>query len=148
MFAGCLIGFWGKLAVTFFGLNRIKFICFRSWFIGFDSALKISLSKYHVYVLNCQFLWWFGCSGFQRLSRFSIWVLIKFSGLRLFFAPPKGGFLNPISTNCVKRLTSNSSGLLTLRDFSLNWVLVFTAQWFKLSVLRYQPLNWALCLIK
>ncbi|EHH1246914.1 hypothetical protein J7H98_004535 [Vibrio parahaemolyticus] len=57
---------------------------------------------------------------------------------------PKGGFLNPISTNCVKRLTSNSSGLLTLRDFSLNWVLVFKAQWFELGVLRYQPLNWAL----
>lgn len=58
---------------------------------------------------------------------------------------PKGGFLNPISTNCVKRLTSNSSGLLTLRDFSLNLVLVFKAQWFGLGVLHYQPLNWALC---
>ncbi len=45
----------------------------------------------------------------------------------------------------MKRLTSNSSGLLTLRDFGLNLVLVFTAQWFGLGVLRYQPLNWALC---
>ncbi|EPZ2383023.1 hypothetical protein ACXLPV_004823 [Vibrio parahaemolyticus] len=95
-------------------------------------------------MLNRQLLWWFGCSGFQKLSRFSIWVLIKFSGLRLFFALSKGGFLNPISTNCVKRLTSNSSGLLTLRDFGLNLVSMFTAQWFELGVLRYQPLNWAL----
>ena len=44
----------------------------------------------------------------------------------------------------MKRLTSNSSGLLTLRDFSLNLFLVFKAQWFELGVLRYQPLNWAL----
>ncbi|HAS8556526.1 TPA: hypothetical protein I7776_21150 [Vibrio vulnificus] len=44
----------------------------------------------------------------------------------------------------MKRLTSNSSGLLTLRDFSLNWVSAFKAQWFELGVLRYQPLNWAL----
>ncbi|WP_229652749.1 hypothetical protein, partial [Vibrio parahaemolyticus] len=83
-FAGCLIGFSGRLVVILFGSNRFKFICFRSWFIGLDFALNISLSKYHVYVLNCQFLWWFGYSGFQRLSRFSIWVLIKFSGLRTF----------------------------------------------------------------
>ncbi|ODY17591.1 hypothetical protein BBM16_10190 [Vibrio parahaemolyticus] len=62
----------------------------------------------------------------------------------LFYLFPKSGFLNPISIICVKRLTSNSSGLLTLRDFSLNLVLVFTAQWFELGVLRYQPLNWAL----
>jgi len=64
--------------------------------------------------------------------------------LTSIFALPKGSFLNPISANCVKRLTSNSSGLLTLGDFSLNLILVFTAQWFGLSVLRYQPLNWAL----
>ncbi|EXJ40225.1 hypothetical protein D047_5002 [Vibrio parahaemolyticus VPTS-2010_2] len=82
MFAGCLIEFLGRLVVILFGSSRFEFICFRSWFIGFDFALKISLSKFHVYVLNCQFLWWFGCSGFQRLSRFSIWVLFKFSGLR------------------------------------------------------------------
>ncbi|MDW1987763.1 hypothetical protein R7Q46_25590, partial [Vibrio sp. 811] len=37
------------------------------------------------------FLWCFGCSGLQRLSRFSIGVLIKFSGLRVFLFP-KGWF--------------------------------------------------------
>ncbi|WP_219582501.1 hypothetical protein, partial [Vibrio parahaemolyticus] len=48
----------------------------------------------------------FGCSGFQKPSRFSIWVLIKFSGLHVFLFP-KGGFLNPILTICVKRLTKH-----------------------------------------
>ncbi|ARN66063.1 hypothetical protein D3N24_21235 [Vibrio vulnificus] len=38
-----------------------------------------------MYALICQFLWCFGCSGFQMLSRFSIWVLSKFSGLRVCF---------------------------------------------------------------
>ena len=76
-------------------------------------------------------------SGFNQIQWFTL--------VDLF---PKSGFLNPISTICVKRLTSNSSGLLTLRDFSLNWVSVFTAQWFELGVLRYQPLNWALGAVK
>ncbi|OQU16622.1 hypothetical protein EM47_024020 [Vibrio parahaemolyticus] len=70
------------MVVILFGSNRFKSICFGSWFIGFDFALKVSLSKFHVDVLKSQFLWWFGCSGFQKLSRFSIWVLFKLSGLR------------------------------------------------------------------
>ena len=82
--------------------------------------------------------------GFRGLAALAFWFISN-SVVYVDFYFSKGGFLNSISTICVKRLTSNSSGLLTLRDFSLNWVSVFTAQWFELGVLRYQPLNWALC---
>ncbi len=105
-FAGCLIRFSGWFVVSFFGSNRFKFVCLRNRFICWNFVPIVSLSKFHFYVLNCQFLWCFGCSGFQKLSRFSLWVLAKFSGLRAFFFL-KGGFLNPILTICVKRLTKH-----------------------------------------
>ncbi|MEJ3630449.1 hypothetical protein, partial [Vibrio vulnificus] len=105
-FAGCLIEFLGRLVVILFGSNCFDLVCLRSQFVSWNSALEISLSKLHFYVLKSQFLWWFGCSGFQKLSRFSIWVVIKFNGLRALIFP-QGGFLNPISTNCVKRLTKH-----------------------------------------
>ncbi|TBT60570.1 hypothetical protein D5E72_26025 [Vibrio parahaemolyticus] len=34
--------------------------------------------------MKSQFLWCFGCSGFQRLSRFSIQVFLNFSELLKF----------------------------------------------------------------
>ncbi len=85
-----------------------------------------------MYALICQFLWCFGCSGFQRLSRFSIWVVIKFSGLRVVVFP-KGGFPVLILTICVKRLTKHLRVTLNAW-FSLNLALVFKVQWFRLGV--------------
>ncbi|TOM29240.1 hypothetical protein CGH80_23505 [Vibrio parahaemolyticus] len=81
-------------------------------------------------MLICQFLWCFGCSGFQRLSRFSIWVLIKFSGLRVFLFP-KGWFSNPILTICVKRLTKHLRVIPNAWHFGFDSALVFTAQWLR-----------------
>lgn len=105
-FAGCLIQFCSRFVVSFLGSNCFKFVCRRNGSIGSNFALKVSLSKIHFYALICQFLWCFGCSGFQRLSCFSIWVLIKFSGLRAFCFS-KRCFLKSILTICVKRLTKH-----------------------------------------
>ncbi|TOI04304.1 hypothetical protein CGI68_24825, partial [Vibrio parahaemolyticus] len=44
-FAGCFIRFCRRFVISFFGSNRFNFICLRNGFIGFDFALKVSLSK-------------------------------------------------------------------------------------------------------